>query len=83
MLVGRNPITELRSTILSKKERRILGKIVGVGTEHNAFLDLLGLTKLTIILSTRGGIRTYVIGYVPKTITEERTADIERIAKSN
>ncbi len=83
VLVGRNSITEVRSTILSKKEHRILGRIVGVGTEHNAFLDLLGLTKLTIILSTRGGIRTYVIGYVPKTIAEERTADIERIAKTN
>jgi len=83
VLVGRNSITEVRSTILSKKERRILGKIMGVETEHNAFLDLLGLTKLTIILSTRGEIRTYVIGYVPKTIAEERATDIERIAKTN
>ncbi len=83
VLVGRNSITEVRSTILSKKERRILGKIVGVGTEHNTFLNLLGLTKLTIILSTRGGIKTYVIGYVPRTIVEERIADIERIAQTN
>ncbi len=83
ILIGRNSIIEVRSTPLGRKERRIIGRVVGVEVEQETLLELLGLTKITVILSTAGGLRTYSIGYVPKTVAEERAANIERIAKTN
>lgn len=82
VLVSRNSIIEVRSTPLGRRERRIIGRVVGAEVEHETLLELLGLTKITVILSTAGGMRTYVIGYVPKSVAEKRFTDIEEIAKT-
>jgi len=56
---------------------------VGVEVEHDTFLEFLGLTKITVILSTAGGLRTYVVGYVPKHVAERRVEDVEGLARTS
>jgi len=83
VLVGRNSIIEVRSTILGRSERRVIGRVVGVEVNHGSVLEALGLTKLTIILSAAGGMRTYVVGYVEKDVVERRVSDIEDLARTS
>ena len=82
VLIGRNSIVEVRSTPLGKGERRIIGRVVGVEVNHDTILEVLGLTKLTIILNAAGSMRTYVIGYVRKDVAERRVGDIEDLVRT-